>query len=214
MRRTLAGEFVCVSRHLLNDLIALGLWNPQLKDAIIAANGSVQQIDCIPAELKLLYRTVWEISQKAVIDMAADRGAYIDQSQSLNIHMPNVNTAKLTSMHFYAWRKGLKTGMYYLRTKSAADAVKVTLDPATAQQTAPQPVSAPAAAAASRAVSPSPAPLPPAAAAAAAFAAAPALPADPEDAAAAAAWRAEREKQREMLECSLSNKDACLCCSS
>ena len=120
---------MCVSRHLLTDLIALGLWTPQLKDEIIAANGSIANIACIPADIKQLYRTVWEISQKSVIDMAADRGAYIDQSQSLNIHMTNVNAGKLTSMHFYAWKKGLKTGMYYLRTKSATDAIKFTIDP-------------------------------------------------------------------------------------
>ena len=138
VRRTLAGEFVCVSRHLLKDLIDLGLWTPQLKDAIIAANGSVQQIPSIPAHIKALYRTVWEISQKVIIDMAADRGAYIDQSQSLNIHMTNANAAKLTSMHFHAWKKGLKTGMYYLRTKAATDAIKFTLDPALQQQVGTQ----------------------------------------------------------------------------
>lgn len=129
VRRTLAGEFVCVNKHLVKDLMELNLWNEQLKDQIVAGNGSIQHINSIPDDIKLLYRTVWEISQKAIIDMAADRGVYIDQSQSLNIHMTNVDAAKLTSMHFYGWRKGLKTGMYYLRTKSATDAVKVTLDP-------------------------------------------------------------------------------------
>ena len=129
-RRTLSGEFIVVNKHLLRDLVKLGLWNEEMKDRLIAANGSVQAIDEIPENLKELYRTTWEISQKAVIDMAADRGAYICQSQSLNIHMENANFAKLTSMHFYGWKKGLKTGMYYLRTKAAADAIKFTLDKA------------------------------------------------------------------------------------
>jgi ribonucleoside-diphosphate reductase alpha chain len=128
VRRTLAGEFVCVSRHLLSDLIKLGLWTPSLKNQLIAHNGSVQKIDKIPQDIKDLYRTVWEISQKNLIDMAADRGAFIDQSQSLNIHMQDVNYGKLTSMHFHAWYKGLKTGLYYLRTKPATDAIKFTVD--------------------------------------------------------------------------------------
>lgn len=127
-RRTLSGEFIVVNKHLLRDLVKLGLWNEEMKDRLIAANGSVQGINEIPDNLKDLYRTTWEISQKAVIDMAADRGAFICQSQSLNIHMENANFAKLTSMHFYGWKKGLKTGMYYLRTKAAADAIKFTLD--------------------------------------------------------------------------------------
>jgi ribonucleotide reductase alpha subunit len=129
VRRTLAGEFVCVSRHLLQDLIELGLWTPELKNKIIAKNGSIQSIQEIPAHIRQLYKTVWEVSQKTIINMAADRGAYIDQSQSLNIHMTDVNTAKLTSMHFHAWKKGLKTGMYYLRTKPSVDAIKFTIDP-------------------------------------------------------------------------------------
>eukprot|EP00455_Lapot_gusevi_P048464 TRINITY_DN6700_c0_g1_i6.p2 TRINITY_DN6700_c0_g1~~TRINITY_DN6700_c0_g1_i6.p2 ORF type:complete len:447 (+),score=182.35 TRINITY_DN6700_c0_g1_i6:55-1395(+) len=127
-RRTNAGEFICVNQHLLNDLIRMGLWNPELKNKLIANNGSVQDLDEIPAELKALYKTVWEISMKTLIDMAADRGAFIDQSQSLNVFMANPNFGKLTSMHFYAWKKGLKTGMYYLRTKAAADAIKFTVD--------------------------------------------------------------------------------------
>ncbi len=129
VRRTLAGEFVCINRHLLRDLIELGIWTPELKNIIVAHNGSVQKIATIPQHIKDLYKTVWEISQKTIIDMAADRGAYIDQSQSLNIHMINANYAKLTSMHFHAWKKGLKTGMYYLRTKAAVDAIKFTVDP-------------------------------------------------------------------------------------
>ena len=128
VRRTLAGEFVCVNKYLLNDLIKLGIWNHDLKSKLIAHNGSVQNIDEIPDNLKKLYKTVYEISQKTIIDMAADRGAFIDQSQSLNIHMLNVNFGKLTSMHFYAWKKGLKTGMYYLRSKPAVDATKFTVD--------------------------------------------------------------------------------------
>jgi ribonucleoside-diphosphate reductase alpha chain len=127
-RRTLAGEFIVVNKHLLKDLVNLGLWNDGLKNKLMATSGSVQNIDEIPDNLKALYKTSWEISQRVVIDMAADRGAYICQSQSLNIFMENANFGKLTSMHFYAWEKGLKTGMYYLRTKAATDAIKFTVD--------------------------------------------------------------------------------------
>ena len=127
-RRVLSGEFTVVNKHLLRDLIDRGLWDNKLKDRIIAANGSVQHIDEIPDDIKDLYKTVWEIKQRTIIDMAADRGAYIDQSQSLNIHIEDPNFGKLTSMHFYAWKKGLKTGMYYLRSRPAADAIKFTLD--------------------------------------------------------------------------------------
>jgi ribonucleoside-diphosphate reductase alpha chain len=129
-RRVLSGEFVVVNKHLLKDLIKLGLWNDTMKNLIIQANGSVQQIPSIPQRIKDLYKTVWEISQKTIIDMAADRAPYICQSQSLNIHLQDPNFGKLTSMHFYAWKKGLKTGMYYLRTKAAADAIKFTVDKA------------------------------------------------------------------------------------
>jgi len=128
VRRTLAGEFVCINKHLIKDCIELGIWSQKLKDKIIIANGSIQDIDEIPDNLKEIYKTVWEISQKTIIDMAADRGAYIDQSQSLNIHMTDVNYGKLTSMHFYGWKRGLKTGMYYLRTKAATDAIKFSID--------------------------------------------------------------------------------------
>ncbi|ETO36922.1 hypothetical protein RFI_00139 [Reticulomyxa filosa] len=128
IRRTLAGEFVCINEHLVRDLMNLGIWTPLLKDKIIANNGSVQNLTEIPSDLKALYKTVWEISQKTVVDMAADRGAFVDQSQSLNIHMMGANFGKLSSMHFYGWEKGLKTGMYYLRTKAAADAIKFTVD--------------------------------------------------------------------------------------
>merc|ERR1712032_978014 len=127
VRRVLSGEFVQVNRHLLRDLIRRGLWNDDLRTQLIAHNGSVQHLD-LPSDLKELYKTVWEIKQRIVLDMAADRGAYIDQSQSINIHMTDATTAKLSSMHFHGWQSGLKTGMYYLRTKAAADAIKFTVD--------------------------------------------------------------------------------------
>ena len=127
VRRVLSGEFVQVNRHLLRDLIARGMWTEDLRMQLIAHNGSVQHLD-VPSDIKDLYKTVWEIKQKKVLEMAADRGKYIDQSQSLNIHMTDVSTAKLSSMHFFGWGLGLKTGMYYLRTKAAVDAVKVTVD--------------------------------------------------------------------------------------
>ena len=127
-RRVLSGEFVVVNKHLLKDLIERGLWNEDMKYKLIASNGSVQNIPEIPEDIKPLYKTVYEIKQKALIDMSADRGAYICQSQSLNIFMEDANFKKLTSMHFYAWEKGLKTGTYYLRTKAARDAIKFTVD--------------------------------------------------------------------------------------
>lgn len=141
-RRVLSGEFVVVNKHLLRDLIELGLWNSDIKDKIISANGSVQEIAEIPDELKEIYKTAWEIKQRNIIDMAADRGAFICQSQSMNVFMSDVNFAKLSSMHFHAWKSGLKTGMYYLRTRAAANAVKFTiqkqaevaLEPKTAQE--------------------------------------------------------------------------------
>ncbi|CAG0881694.1 unnamed protein product [Cyprideis torosa] len=127
-RRVLSGEFQVVNHHLLRDLTDLGIWDEDMKHQIIAAGGSVRNIDRIPQDLQDLYKTTWEISQKVVIQMAADRGAFIDQSQSLNIHIAEPNTAKLTSMHFFAWKSGLKTGMYYLRTKPAANPIQFTLD--------------------------------------------------------------------------------------
>lgn len=130
VRRTLAGEFVCINDHLLRELIKTGKWTPLLKDKLIANNGSVQGLEEVPEEMQKIYKTVWEISQKTLIDLAADRGHFIDQSQSFNIHMNNPNFGKLTSMHFYGWKKGLKTGMYYLRTKAATDAIKFTVDQA------------------------------------------------------------------------------------
>jgi len=127
-RRVLSGEFIIVNKHLLKDLVKEGLWDKTMRQKIMSANGSVQNIEDVPENLKQLYKTAWEISQKSIIEQAADRGAYICQSQSLNIFMENANFGKLTSMHFYGWEKGLKTGMYYLRTKAATDAIKFTVD--------------------------------------------------------------------------------------
>ena len=127
-RRTLSGEFIVVNKHLMKDLIKLGLWDDAMKNRLIEANGSVQDMPEVPQNIKDIYKTVWEISQKTIIDMSADRGAYICQSQSLNIHIQNPNFGKLTSMHFYAWKKGLKTGMYYLRSKAATSAIQFTVE--------------------------------------------------------------------------------------
>lgn len=126
-RRTLSGEYMVVNKHLLEDLIKMGLWNSEMKETLMAHNGSIQRIPGIPAEMKELYKTAWEISQRAIIDMSADRGAYICQSQSLNLFLENATFGKLSSMHFHAWQQGLKTGMYYLRTKAAVDPIKFTL---------------------------------------------------------------------------------------
>ncbi len=131
-RRVLSGEFIVVNKHLLEDLVNLGLWNEDMKQELMQANGSIQKIQGIPEDIKELYRTVWEMSMKDIIDMSRHRGYFIDQSQSLNLFMEGATMAKLTSMHFYAWKSGLKTGMYYLRTKSAVDAIKFTLDNAKA----------------------------------------------------------------------------------
>ncbi len=128
VRRVLSGEFVVVNKHLLKDLIELGLWNDDMKNRIITHNGSIQKIDGIPEEIKEIYKTVWEIKQRNLIDMAADRGAYICQSQSLNLFVDTPTAGKLTSMHFHAWKSGLKTGMYYLRTKAATQAVQFTVE--------------------------------------------------------------------------------------
>jgi ribonucleoside-diphosphate reductase alpha chain len=153
-RRTLSGEFIIANKHLMKDLIGLGLWSETMRQKLVAANGSVQSIAEIPQNLKDIYKTVWEISQKAIIDMSADRGAYICQSQSLNIHLTNPNFGKLTSMHFYAWKKGLKTGMYYLRSTAAADAIKFTLDKSVHQTTPVEATAATAAAMESGSVQP------------------------------------------------------------
>ncbi len=146
-RRILAGDFTVVNEHLLRELQQRGLWSPALKNKLVSHNGSVQRIEEIPDDIKKLYKTVWELPQRVIIDMAADRSAYIDQSQSLNVYMGEPSFAKLTSMHFYAWRKGLKTGMYYLRTRPAANAIQFTVDqeaaatvPAPNKATAPSPV--------------------------------------------------------------------------
>ncbi len=151
-RRTLSGEFIVTNKHLMKDLISLGLWSETMRQKLVGANGSVQDIAEIPQNIKDIYRTVWEIPQKAIIDMSADRGAYICQSQSLNIHLTNPNFGKLTSMHFYAWKKGLKTGMYYLRSTAAADAIKFTVD----KKSAAQPTSEVTATIAAQAVSAQP----------------------------------------------------------
>ena len=127
-RGTLAGEFMVVNKYLVRDLVKLKKWNQQTKDLIILNNGSIQTLD-IPEELKELYKTVWEIKQRDIIDMAADRGAFIDQSQSMNLFIENPDFNKLSSMHLYSWKKGLKTGIYYLRTKSVAKAQQFTIDP-------------------------------------------------------------------------------------
>jgi ribonucleoside-diphosphate reductase alpha chain len=136
-RRVLSGEFIIVNKHLLKDLVNLGLWTNTMKNKIIAANGSIQAIEEIPADIKELYKTVWEIKQRNLIDMAADRGAYICQSQSLNLFVDNPTSSKLTSMHFYAWKKGLKTGMYYLRSQAATQAVQFTVEKQAAQTVEP-----------------------------------------------------------------------------
>ncbi len=136
-RRVLSGEFIVVNKHLLVDLVDLGLWNEDLKNEIIRSNGSIQHLDAIPENIKEMYKTVWEMSMKDIIDMSADRGQFIDQSQSLNLFMENANAGKLTSMHFYAWEKGLKTGMYYLRTKAATDAIKFTVQKQAKSQVEP-----------------------------------------------------------------------------
>jgi ribonucleoside-diphosphate reductase alpha chain len=128
VRRTLSGEFIVLNKHLVRDLIALDLWSIGIKDEILRHKGSIQGIEGIPDHIKALYKTTWEIKQRHVLDMAADRGAYVDQSQSMNIHMVDANPAKVTSMHFYGWKQGLKTGMYYLRTKAAADAIQFTVE--------------------------------------------------------------------------------------
>ena len=135
VRRTLSGEFIVLNKHLVKDLIAAGMWSLELKDEILRNKGSVQSIEKIPEKIRAIYKTTWEIAQKVVIDMAAERGAYIDQSQSLNIHMTDANPAKVTSMHFYGWQKGLKTGMYYLRTKAAADAIQFTVEQKSGDET-------------------------------------------------------------------------------
>jgi ribonucleoside-diphosphate reductase subunit M1 len=183
-RRVMSGEFQVVNHHLVDDLNELGLWNNNMKQRIIAKNGSVQSIEEIPDHLKKVYKTVWEISQKIIIDMAADRGVFIDQSQSLNIHMADANFGKLTSMHFYGWKKGLKTGMYYLRTKAAVDAIKVTVDQS---HTSPLPLSSPIIMREQSVVGSDD------------------IPSTPEE---------SKDDELNAMLCSLQNKDECLMCSS
>lgn len=127
-RRVLAGEFVCVNKHLVRDLIKLNMWTTNVKNRLVANNGSVQNIPLIPDKIKRLYKTVWEIPQKALINLAVARGPYICQSQSLNLYMPDPEHKKMTAMHFYGWEKGLKTGQYYLRSRPARDAIKFTVN--------------------------------------------------------------------------------------
>lgn len=127
-RRVLAGEFTVVNKHLLRELTSMGLWTDSVRNRIIADGGSVQNVHEIPKHVREVYKTVWEISQRTILDMAADRSPYICQSQSLNVHIAEPTTSKLTSMHFYAWQKGLKTGMYYLRTRPKADAIQFTVN--------------------------------------------------------------------------------------
>lgn len=146
-RRVLSGEFQVVCPWLLRDLVELGIWDDQMRNLIIANNGSVQGVPGIPDDIKAIYKTVWEISQKKVLDMAADRGAFICQSQSLNVHLQAPTNGQLTSMHFYGWKKGLKTGMYYLRTRPAAQAIQFTVDQAAVKASAAAPVKAPVVAA-------------------------------------------------------------------
>jgi len=134
-RRVLAGEFVCCNKHMMNDLLAKGFWTPEIRNQIMADRGSIQNVHAIPKDLKDLYKTVWEISQKRLIDLAADRAPFVCQSQSFNVHFQSPNAGKLTSMHFYAWKKGLKTGMYYLRTRPKADAIQFTVDQAALKET-------------------------------------------------------------------------------
>jgi ribonucleotide reductase alpha subunit len=135
-RRTIAGEFILTNKYLMNDLIKLDLWNEKMKNMIIANNGSVQHIDIIPAEIREKYKTVWELPMRSIIDMAADRGAFICQSQSLNLWLEDPNYNNLTSMHFHSWGKGLKTGMYYLRRRARHQAQQFTIEPEKKQTTA------------------------------------------------------------------------------
>jgi ribonucleoside-diphosphate reductase alpha chain len=137
-RRTLAGEFFMVNRHLVHALCERSLWTPELKDKILVRNGSVQGLAEVPADLQAIFKTVWEIKQKTLIDLAADRGLYVCQSQSLNLFISDPTYPKLTSMHFYAWRKGLKTGIYYLRTRAAVGAQQFTVDPTAAAKPVPK----------------------------------------------------------------------------
>lgn len=220
-RRVLSGEFIVVNKHLLLDLVKLGLWNDEMKNAIMASNGSVQGIDAIPDNIKELYKTVWEMSMRDIIDMAADRGLFIDQSQSLNLFVEAPNMGKLTSMHFHAWKKGLKTGMYYLRTKAASAAIKFTVTKKAEE--APQvqevaagfsPAAAPVTQAVAEAVAASPVAF--AAPAAAVAAAAPVSVTNelPEMQFTPVASAATEYSAQDAITCSLDDPDGCLACGS
>lgn len=195
-RRVLSGEFQVVNHHLLHDLMELGLWSDVMKNKIIAQGGSIQGIEEIPASIRALYKTVWEISQKTLIDLAADRGAFIDQSQSFNVHIAEPNFGKLTSMHFYAWKKGLKTGMYYLRTRPATNAIQFTVD----QQSLKQSVLASPGKSGS-------------AAAAAAAATSSSSAASSSSSSSNANSKTEEDANMAAMVCSLQNREACLMCS-
>eukprot|EP00889_Picochlorum_renovo_P007141 jgi/Picre1/34171/NNA_001645.t1 len=192
VRRVLSGEFTVVNQHLLSDLTSLGLWDASVKNEMVASNGSVLDLD-IPDNLKSLYKTVWEIKQRVLVDMAADRGAFIDQSQSFNVHMSDPNFGKLTSLHFHAWKKGLKTGMYYLRTRAAADAIKFTVDQQALQKKKSDRLSRAAStdsqAKENKSVQ------------------------RPKKTAAELDAEAEKERQLAAMVCSIENKDACTMCS-
>lgn len=239
-RRVLAGEFQIVCPWLLKELVDLGLWNEDMKNMIIANNGSIQSISGIPDDVKAIYKTVWEISQKKVLDLAADRGAFICQSQSLNVHLQSPTNGQLTSMHFYGWKKGLKTGMYYLRTRPAAQAIQFTVDASylknakKGQQEAkapkkPQPASDPVS---NSSPSPTvvkvstPTPTTPAPTTSTVTTTSEAtVPTEPTDDATldgkeddpeydeALRRQKEKELEREKLMCSLENKEACVMCS-
>jgi len=227
-RRVLAGEFQVVCPWLLRDLVERGLWNDTMKNMIIAHNGSVANIPSIPDDVKAIYKTVWEISQKKVIDMAADRGAFICQSQSLNIHLQAPTLGQLTSMHFYGWKKGLKTGMYYLRTRPAAQAIQFTIDQNTLKTAKMQETSSKARGTEQNAnsiqtpsASPSPmrttmtnSPVPSSSTLGASSSSTTAgnQEVDPEYAAALQRQK-DRELEEAILACSLENKEACLMCS-
>ncbi|WWC93798.1 ribonucleoside-diphosphate reductase, alpha subunit [Kwoniella sp. B9012] len=229
-RRVLSGDFQVVCPWLLRDLINLGLWDDNMKNLIIAAGGSIQNIPQIPAELKAIYKTVWEISQKAVIDLAADRGAFIDQSQSLNIHLANPSFSQLTSMHFYGWKRGLKTGAYYLRTKPSANAIQFTIDAATLKQAKslaadgkkPAAAGSPSASAESLvapmrqvkiATTASSAPVPQPPTPNAESRSDSPKPSEEEEITYEEAKRRAEERAEAALQCSIENKDACLMCS-
>jgi ribonucleoside-diphosphate reductase subunit M1 len=192
VRRVLSGEFTVVNQHLLCDLTTLGLWDSSVKNEMVAANGSVLDLD-IPDNLKDLYKTVWEIKQRILVDMAADRGAYIDQSQSFNVHMSDPNFGKLTSLHFHAWKKGLKTGMYYLRTRAAADAIKFTVDQQALQRKKSEKMSRSASIASDAKENKG--------------------MAKPKKTAAELDAEAEKERQLAAMVCSIENKEACMMCS-